>query len=120
MKNTIELIIDALFSVTDLDAYEHYNLNPKKEMKDITYFKKQIYEGDIIKLSQGQDGFTIITIEEDGIKKDVRVLETIEEIQVIMEKMEILRKDEEILNFLTKKIDDLDKKNQKKIGILKK
>ena len=120
MKNTIELYIDALFSVTDLNAYEKYNANPKNQLKDITYFKKQIYEGDIIKLSQGDDGFTVITLNEDGRTINVRVLETIEEIEMIINKMSLLRDDESIFTFLNAKFDCLQKKNPKKIGKLKK
>lgn len=120
MKNTLEITIDALFSITNLDAYEEYNLNPKNGMKDISWFKKQIYCGDIIKLSQGQDGFTIITLDEDGKKHNIRVLETIEEIETIMNKIDLLKQDISISTFLMDKFDCLNKKNQKKIGILKK
>lgn len=120
MKNTLEITIDALFSVTNLDAYEEYNLNPKNEMKDISFFKKQIYCGDIINVTQGQDGFTVITLDEDGKKYNVRVFETIEEIETIMDKMSLLKEDMSISTFLMAKFDCLNKKNQKIIGKLKK
>lgn len=120
MKNTIELYIDALFSVTNLDAYEKYNTNPKNELKDINLFKKQIYAGDIINLTQDEDGFTIIHIDEDGEKKKIKVLETIEEIQIMIDKISLLRNDESIFLFLQKKFDDLTQKTQKKLGKLKK
>jgi hypothetical protein len=120
MKKSVEIVIDALFTITDLDAYEKHNLNPKNELKDITFFRRPIYEGDIINLSQGEDGFTVITIDEDGEKKNVRILETIEEIQTVMAKMEILKSDEEIFNYLNEKYKNLSKKNQKKIGLFKK
>ena len=120
MEKKLEITIDALFSITDLDAYEKHNLNPKNELKDITFFRRPIYEGDIVNLSQGEDGFTVITIDEDGEKKNVRVLETIEEIQTVMAKIEILRNDEDIFNYLNEKYKNLSKKSQKKIGILKK
>ena len=92
----------------------------KEELKDITFFRRPIYEGDIINLSQGEDGFTVITLDEDGEKKNVRILETIEEVQTVMAKMEILKSDEEIFNYLNEKYKNLSKKNQKKIGLFKK
>ena len=87
MGNDMEIVIDALFSVTDLDAYEIYNMNPNKEPKNISFFKRKIYEGDIVKLLQDENGFTNIIIDEDGKRKTIRVFETIEEIQSIMNKM---------------------------------
>lgn len=120
MENDMEIVIDALFSVTDLDAYEIYNMNPNKEPKDISFFKRKIYEGDIVKLLQDENGFTNIIIDEDGKRKKIRIFETIEEIQSIINKMEILKNDNTISSYLNQKLSNLNKKNLKKFAILKK
>jgi hypothetical protein len=120
MNNNMEIVIDALFSITDLDAYELHIIKPNEERKYISHFKRPIYVGDIVSLSQDDNGFTVITIDEDGERKKIRAFETIEEIQIVMNKMEILNRDESIFNFLNQKLENLNKKSPKKIGNIKK
>jgi hypothetical protein len=120
MNNNMEIVIDVLFSITDLDAYELHIIKPNEERKHISHFKRPIYVGDIVSLSQDDNGFTVITIDEDGERKKIRAFETIEEIQIVMNKMEILNRDESIFNFLNQKLENLNKKSPKKIGNIKK
>lgn len=111
MKNSsIEIFLDALFSVTDVGAYERYNSNSHGVMRDILSFKRQVYVSEVVDISQGEDGFTIITVIEDGQKENVRILESIEEIQSIIGRIELMRGDEDINHYLNKKFKDFEKK----------
>ena len=111
LTNTLEFRIDALFAVTDVNAYERYNRTNYEEIKDITSFKRQIYESDIIDISQGEDGFTVLTLIEDGEKVNIRILETIEEIQTILGRLELMRQDKDIQQYSNKKFRNFEKKS---------
>jgi hypothetical protein len=104
MKNTIELYIDALISVTDLNAYERYNLNNKNEERDITTFERRVYTQDIIDVFKNNEGFTIITFIEEGEKKEIKVLEDCEMINDILGRVSSLNDNNEIKRLLMKKI----------------
>ena len=103
----IELCIDALITVTDINAYEKYNLDINNKVKDITHFERKIYAQDIIDIFKGEDGFTILTLIEDGEKKEMRVLEGNEFIENILNKVSLLNDNKDVHRFLNKKIKEI-------------
>lgn len=110
MAISTEIYIDALFAVTDMGAYEEYNNSHPQFPKDIKYFKRQIFYGDFLDISQSEDGFTLLSINEEGESKQIKILESIEEIQHVIMTIEKMNKDEDIVHYLYKKMKEIGKK----------
>lgn len=119
MIKNIEITLDALFLVTNLDEYDNA-YSESNEQINLTKHKTAIYVTDIVDIKQDSNGFTLITTEEGGKYKTIRVLETINDIQNVINIITQLQGDDDVFEFLNTKIKQLNQKNIKKIGFLEK
>jgi hypothetical protein len=119
MIKDIEITLDALFLVTNLDEYDKA-YSESNEQINLPKHKTAIYVTDIVDIKQDSNGFTLITTEEGGKYKTIRVLETINDIQNVINIITQLQGDDDVFEFLNTKIKQLNQKNIKKIGFLEK
>ena len=104
MIHSIEPYLDILFDVTDIDAYENAIKHSQMPLKDISHYKRQIYTSEIIDVYKNSDDVTVLVIEENNKKVSFRILEAIEDIELLLKKNENLNYSDEFREFLIQKI----------------
>jgi hypothetical protein len=100
MIYSIEPFFDVLFDVTNVDDYEKHLKLHQTSYKDISFFKTQLYASEIVNVYKNHENITVIEVENNNSIEKIRVLEDIEEINSILNKIDKIHQDTEFNNFL--------------------